>query len=483
MHCRISFDLATPPGRDAYRAFLAEAADLVVAHGGSLSGEHGDGQARSELLPRMFGPQLIGAFAELKAMFDPRGRMNPGRIVDPVPVTRHLKDAVAARRMRCVGAGAAADPRAGRCARATWSRATSSTPRAAAPGSCTSCSRARRSRRRPQRRRAGGAGLCLSCKACKAECPVGVDMAAYKAEFSTPTTAAGGPRAAYTMGLIGVHAPLAARAPGWPTRSPARAPPSAWPASRPAAGSPPSPGARSGPGGRSGHRSRPAARRSPVRRHLQRPLPPGGAAGRRRGARGVRPPRPCAGRTAVLRPAPVRLRDAPRRPPGPAPPRRPARRRLGARRRGRAELPVGVQGRARRAAGRRAARRRAERPRDDLGPVLSTPGTRRRPGAARRSCTATATSRRRSASTRTPSCSPHGPGGRGAGRRLLRDGGRLRLRGRARRRVRADRRAPPAAAPPRRRPRGPARHGRLLVPDPGRAAGRPPRRPSRGVWR
>ena len=215
VHCRISFDLATPVGRDAYRAFLTEAADLVVAHGGSLSGEHGDGQARSELLPRMFGPQLIGAFAELKALFDPRNRMNPGRIVDPVPVTRHLKDAVAARRTRCVGAGVCRDPRSGTMCpsyMATRDEQHSTRGRARILHELLEGETITDGARSADVLEA--LDLCLSCKACKAECPVGVDMAAHKTDvLHAHYRGRLRPRAAYTMGLIGLHAPLAARAP------------------------------------------------------------------------------------------------------------------------------------------------------------------------------------------------------------------------------------------------------------------------------
>ncbi len=74
-----------------WRRFLDEAADLVVRYGGSLSGEHGDGQARGALLEKMYGPELIQAFREFKAIWDPDGRMNPGKVVDPFPITANLR--------------------------------------------------------------------------------------------------------------------------------------------------------------------------------------------------------------------------------------------------------------------------------------------------------------------------------------------------------------------------------------------------------
>ncbi|HEV8631309.1 MAG TPA: FAD-binding oxidoreductase, partial [Thermoanaerobaculia bacterium] len=91
VHTRISFDLYTAGGLERFHRFLEEAADLCVAYGGSLSGEHGDGQSRGELLPRMFGEELLQAFRELKSAFDPAGRMNPGKVCDPYPILSNLR--------------------------------------------------------------------------------------------------------------------------------------------------------------------------------------------------------------------------------------------------------------------------------------------------------------------------------------------------------------------------------------------------------
>ncbi|MBV9948644.1 MAG: FAD-binding oxidoreductase, partial [Myxococcales bacterium] len=90
VHCRVPFDLYDEHGVRHFREFMSDAADLVVSYGGSLSGEHGDGQARAELLVKMFGTELIGAMRELKSIFDPDGMMNPGKIVDPYPIVDHL---------------------------------------------------------------------------------------------------------------------------------------------------------------------------------------------------------------------------------------------------------------------------------------------------------------------------------------------------------------------------------------------------------
>ena len=88
VHCRIPFDLFTAAGITQFRSFLERAADLVASYGGSLSGEHGDGQARGELLVRMFGPEIVRAFERMKAIFDPDDRMNPGKVVKPVRARR-----------------------------------------------------------------------------------------------------------------------------------------------------------------------------------------------------------------------------------------------------------------------------------------------------------------------------------------------------------------------------------------------------------
>ena len=86
VHLRINFDLESEAGIRNFREFLDRATDIVIAHGGSLSGEHGDGQARAALLPKMFGPELMQAFREFKTIWDPENKMNPGKLADPVAV-------------------------------------------------------------------------------------------------------------------------------------------------------------------------------------------------------------------------------------------------------------------------------------------------------------------------------------------------------------------------------------------------------------
>ncbi len=91
MHNRLDLDLQTPEGIENFRSFLEEAGDLVVRYGGSLSGEHGDGQLRANQLAKMYGPELVAAFGEFKDVFDPRRRMNPGKIVAPYRPDQNLR--------------------------------------------------------------------------------------------------------------------------------------------------------------------------------------------------------------------------------------------------------------------------------------------------------------------------------------------------------------------------------------------------------
>ena len=202
VHTRINFDLKTADGIAAYRRFVEEAADLVVELGGSISGEHGDGQSRGELLPRMYGPELMEAFREFKALWDPGNKMNPGKLVSPYRLDEHLRvqqyhpaevrthfaypveGSLADAAMRCVGVG--------KC-RKTDGGAMCPSYMATGDEQHTTRGRARLLFEMLQgevitegfRSEAvkDALDLCLSCKSCKSECPTGVDMAAYKAEF------------------------------------------------------------------------------------------------------------------------------------------------------------------------------------------------------------------------------------------------------------------------------------------------------------
>ena len=236
VHTRIDFDLASRPGVDKYRAFIDEAADLVVRYGGSLSGEHGDGQSRARLLPKMFGAELVRAFAEFKAIWDPRGRMNPGKIVDAYEPTENLRIGTqyepphtqphfrypsdggnfARAVLRCVGVGECRRHDGGTMCpsyRVTREERHSTRGRARMLFEMQRGEVARGGWRDDDVREA--LDLCLACKGCKHDCPVSVDMASYKAEFLAHHYRGRlRPRAAYTMGSIHGWAALAVRAPG-----------------------------------------------------------------------------------------------------------------------------------------------------------------------------------------------------------------------------------------------------------------------------
>jgi FAD/FMN-containing dehydrogenase/Fe-S oxidoreductase len=233
MHTRNDFDLTSTDGVAAFRAYLEEAADLVVAYGGSLSGEHGDGQARAELLPRMFGDELVGAFAGFKALFDPDGRMNPGKVVDPDRLDEHLRLAGWAPApprthfafaeeggwpgalLRCVSVGKCRQTETGIMCPSwmvTKDEAHSTRGRAHLLFELLNGDPLRDGWR--DRATRDALDLCLACKGCKRDCPTSVDMATYKAEFLAHHYKGRlRPRTAYTIGLVPWSARLAARAP------------------------------------------------------------------------------------------------------------------------------------------------------------------------------------------------------------------------------------------------------------------------------
>ena len=224
VHIRIDFDLITAAGIEGFRRFITEAANLVTAHGGSLSGEHGDGQARSELLPRMYSPAMIAAFAEFKGIWDPRDRMNPGAVVrprrldadvrvyveGPRPAVRthlafaHDNGSLEAATRRCVGVGACLSGSGNvMCPsyRATGEEQHSTRGRARLLFEFASGRAGVDAAHADDV--AGALDLCLSCKGCKRDCPVGVDMAAYKAEFLAQRYAGRRrPAAHYSLGWL-----------------------------------------------------------------------------------------------------------------------------------------------------------------------------------------------------------------------------------------------------------------------------------------
>lgn len=207
VHMRINFDLESEPGIRKFRAFLDRATDVVIAHGGSISGEHGDGQSRAALLPKMFGDELMQAFREFKALWDPQNKMNPGKLVDPINVYEphenlrlgagyvsektdsyfqfpEDKGSLAEATLRCVGVGACRKQGAGTMCpsyMATKEEQHSTRGRAHLLWEMLEGYVLQRDWNSEPVHEA--LDLCLSCKACKSECPVNVDIATYKAEF------------------------------------------------------------------------------------------------------------------------------------------------------------------------------------------------------------------------------------------------------------------------------------------------------------
>jgi FAD/FMN-containing dehydrogenase/Fe-S oxidoreductase len=233
VHMRINFDFRSAEGIRTFREFIDRAAEVVLSFGGSLSGEHGDGQARAALLPKMFGPELVEAFREFKALWDPDNRMNPGKLSDAVRVydpVENLRHPVGASFSTALGAPGPGSPTTGprrwggdpshsgtRETHFAFAKDGGSFERASercvGVGSCRNTEggvmcpsyRATGEEQHSTRGRAHllwemlagslrqegfqsravheALDLCLSCKACKSECPVQVDMAAYKSEF------------------------------------------------------------------------------------------------------------------------------------------------------------------------------------------------------------------------------------------------------------------------------------------------------------
>ncbi|HWU58462.1 MAG TPA: FAD-binding and (Fe-S)-binding domain-containing protein [Microbacteriaceae bacterium] len=240
VHARIPFELTTAPGVADFRSFIDRAARLVVSYGGSLSGEHGDGQSRAALLPIMFGDRLIHGFEQFKAVFDAGNRMNPGKMVHPNQPTQNLRlgpgygppasvklqfsypdddgrfDRAA---LRCVGVGNCRSHSGGvMCPsyRATGEEEHSTRGRARLlfemlDGQYRDSPITKGWRSTEVK---DALDLCLSCKGCKSDCPVDVDMATYKAEFLSHHYAGRiRPPSHYTMGWLPRWARLVHKAP------------------------------------------------------------------------------------------------------------------------------------------------------------------------------------------------------------------------------------------------------------------------------
>ncbi|MGN6544682.1 MAG: FAD-binding and (Fe-S)-binding domain-containing protein, partial [Aureliella sp.] len=235
IHCRIPFDLTSKAGIAKYRSFMNEAADLVVEMGGSLSGEHGDGQARAELLPKMFGNELVEAFNEFKAIWDPDGKMNPGKVVHPNAMDSDLRlgsdyhppepkthfaftddqRKFSRAALRCVGVGECRRHDGGvMCPSYMVTREEKHSTRGRAHLLFEMLNGDVITDGWKNEEVKDALDLCLACKGCKSDCPVNVDMATYKAEFlSHYYEGRLRPRHAYAMGWIYWWARLASLAP------------------------------------------------------------------------------------------------------------------------------------------------------------------------------------------------------------------------------------------------------------------------------
>ena len=236
VHMRINFDFETHRGVQKFREFMVEATDLCVGLGGSISGEHGDGQARAELLPRMFGPELIQAFREFKALWDPEWRMNPGKLVEPYRMDENLRvhpelkvwqppthfqfpddhGSMAHATLRCVGVGKCRREEGGLMCpshRVTHDEEHSTRGRAHLLWELMNGDVLKDGWRDETVKRS--LDLCLACKGCKSDCPVGVDVATYKAEFlSHYYEGRSRPLRDYAFGNVDFFARLASYAPG-----------------------------------------------------------------------------------------------------------------------------------------------------------------------------------------------------------------------------------------------------------------------------
>jgi FAD/FMN-containing dehydrogenase/Fe-S oxidoreductase len=204
IHMRVSFDLESENGVRTYSKFIDRAADLVISYGGSLSGEHGDGQSRAALLPKMFGPELMKAFAEFKSAWDPTNGMNPHKVVDPYLPTENLRlgadyapltpsthfkfpeddGSFAKAAQRCIGLGACRKNDSGSMCPSymvTLEEEHSTRGRAHMLFELLQGEIVKGGWQDEQVKKS--LDLCLACKACKSECPANVDIATYKAEF------------------------------------------------------------------------------------------------------------------------------------------------------------------------------------------------------------------------------------------------------------------------------------------------------------
>jgi FAD/FMN-containing dehydrogenase/Fe-S oxidoreductase len=235
IHMRVSFDLQSEQGIRNYGEFVERAADLVVSYGGSLSGEHGDGQSRAALLPKMYGPELIKAFVEFKSTWDPDNKMNPNKVVNAYLPTENLRlgadykphdpktyfkfpdddGSFAKAGLRCIGLGECRKQDSGSMCPSymvTLEEEHSTRGRAHMLFEVLQGEVIDDGWKDENVKKA--LDLCLACKACKSECPTNVDVATYKAEFLAHYyEEKSRPLHAYAFGMIDRWAKLASHTP------------------------------------------------------------------------------------------------------------------------------------------------------------------------------------------------------------------------------------------------------------------------------
>ncbi len=234
VHARITFNLRTAEGVATFRSFIRDAATLVVEFGGSLTGEHGDGQARAEFLPIMFGEELMEGLREFKRIWDPENKLNPGKIINPYRVDENLRMGPEYKIVniktrlnflsqegngfqraieRCVGMGKCRSEKGGTMCpsyRATKEERFSTRGRSRLFWEMVQGEVIKDGWQSHEVKEA--LDNCLACKGCKSDCPAHVDMASYKAEFlSHYHEQKSRPRQALTMGRIGDWAPIGSR--------------------------------------------------------------------------------------------------------------------------------------------------------------------------------------------------------------------------------------------------------------------------------
>jgi len=227
VHVRIDFPLDEQGGHGIFREFLSDAAHLVAGYGGSLSGEHGDGRARSELLPAMYSPAAISLFEQVKAIFDPADVLNPGVLVRPAALDADLRGSGRGAVHAPLGLRFAHDgPNGGdlgaavhRCTGVGKCIAGSSTSSVMCPSYAATRNEkdSTRGRARALQEAVDGSlidgvtspevhealDLCLSCKGCASDCPTGIDMASYKSEVLNQTyRGRRRPRSHYILGRL-----------------------------------------------------------------------------------------------------------------------------------------------------------------------------------------------------------------------------------------------------------------------------------------